>query len=164
MSRGPGRIERAVAAAFEAEGDRAFTTDELCTLAYTGLNRVEKKHRVAVIRSAANVCAKMPEWTAARSEAANSPLIWYNRYSLASYAMMQVRKAYPGKSVEAARQMISPAGRFHSAIGEGGSWWRHVQLAIARRDGDTSERIKQLEELQAEDLRLLSRMMSQPFG
>ena len=34
MSKGPGRIQRIIMAAFEAEADNAFTTTELCERAY----------------------------------------------------------------------------------------------------------------------------------
>ena len=44
MSRGPGRIERAIASVFDAEPDNAFTTEELCKRVYCGVNRVKKKH------------------------------------------------------------------------------------------------------------------------
>lgn len=36
MSRGPGRIQRAIAAAFDAQPTRRFTTRELAALAYPG--------------------------------------------------------------------------------------------------------------------------------
>jgi hypothetical protein len=52
MSRGPGRIERAIAAILDGEADNAFTTEDLCERVYSGVNRVEKKHRVAVLRAA----------------------------------------------------------------------------------------------------------------
>jgi hypothetical protein len=46
MSRGPGRIERAIAAVLD-EAD-AFTIEDLCQRIYGG---TEKKHRVAVLRA-----------------------------------------------------------------------------------------------------------------
>jgi hypothetical protein len=55
MSKGPGRIERAIAAALDAEPDGAFTTDDLCDRVYRGVNRIEKKHRVAELRAASNL-------------------------------------------------------------------------------------------------------------
>jgi len=51
MSRGPGRIERAIAAILDAESDNAFTTEDLCERVYRGVNRVEKKHRGRVAAS-----------------------------------------------------------------------------------------------------------------
>lgn len=52
MSRGPGRIERAIEALFASQAGRTFSTDELVEAAYRGVNRIEKKHRVAVLRAA----------------------------------------------------------------------------------------------------------------
>ena len=49
MSRGPGRIERALRALFDAHPDLAFVTDELCEHCYPGVV-IEKKHQVAVLR------------------------------------------------------------------------------------------------------------------
>jgi hypothetical protein len=51
MSKGAGRIERAIVEAFVAEPDNAFTVEDLCDCVYRGVNRVEKKHRVAVLRA-----------------------------------------------------------------------------------------------------------------
>jgi hypothetical protein len=51
MSRGPGRVQRAIEAVFQAEPDNAFLLSELCERVYRGLNRVEKKHRIAVARA-----------------------------------------------------------------------------------------------------------------
>jgi hypothetical protein len=53
MSKGAGRVERAIAGVFEAEPDNAFTVEDLCDRAYPG-ELVEKKHRVAVLRAAKN--------------------------------------------------------------------------------------------------------------
>jgi hypothetical protein len=50
MSRGPGRIERAIAAVLD-EAD-AFTIEDLCQRIYGG---TEKKHRVAVLRATRQV-------------------------------------------------------------------------------------------------------------
>jgi len=59
MSRGPGRIGRLIAEAFDtAERGKRFTTVELCRLAYPGIDRVENKHRVAVLRAAHSVLDK----------------------------------------------------------------------------------------------------------
>jgi hypothetical protein len=51
MSKGPGRAQRAILALIAGNPDGAWTTDELCREVYAGINRVEKKHRVAVLRA-----------------------------------------------------------------------------------------------------------------
>ncbi|MHA4730645.1 hypothetical protein [Ensifer adhaerens] len=53
MSRGHGRIERAIIELF-GTGD-TWTVEDLCNAAYPGLNRIERKHRVAARRAAHNV-------------------------------------------------------------------------------------------------------------
>jgi hypothetical protein len=59
MSRGPGRIGRLIAEAFDtAERGKRFTTAELCRLVYPGIDRVENKHRVAVLRAAHSILEK----------------------------------------------------------------------------------------------------------
>ena len=58
MGSGPGRIERAIEAALAAEPDNAFNTEDLCDRAYPGVNRVNKKHRVAVLRALKRVLAR----------------------------------------------------------------------------------------------------------
>jgi hypothetical protein len=51
MSKGPGRVQRAIIAAFEADHGGAFTLTELCQRAYPG-QHVETRHRLAVKRAA----------------------------------------------------------------------------------------------------------------
>lgn len=50
MSKGPGRVQRAIIAAFEAHPDRAFPVTELATLAYCD-RPIEKRHTDAVDRA-----------------------------------------------------------------------------------------------------------------
>lgn len=64
MSRGPGRIERAIRGLFDAHPDEAFTTDQLCEHCYSldYPDEVERKHRVAVVRAAYRVVERDPDW------------------------------------------------------------------------------------------------------
>jgi hypothetical protein len=52
MSRGPGKIDRIIAALFAAEPDNAFMLHELLGHVYPDVEYYEKKHRVAVLRAA----------------------------------------------------------------------------------------------------------------
>jgi hypothetical protein len=55
MSKGPGRVERRIADIFaNAARLQTFTPEELAQLVY-GVDVVEKKHRVAVLRATRNV-------------------------------------------------------------------------------------------------------------
>jgi len=42
MSKGPGRVSRAIGTALEGEPDNAFTIEDLSDRVYRGINRVEK--------------------------------------------------------------------------------------------------------------------------
>lgn len=78
MSRGPGRIERAVGAAFEANPSRTFTVAELAAVAYPDAPAIEKRHRVAVIRAADRVSWRL-DWTAMRSKMARPGLVYFRQ-------------------------------------------------------------------------------------
>jgi hypothetical protein len=86
MSRGPGRVERAIRALFDAHPDEAFVTDELCEHCYPGVT-IEKKHRVAVLRAAWNVLKHDPNWAARSDWSQGLRDVFYNRDSVASSAM-----------------------------------------------------------------------------
>jgi hypothetical protein len=51
MSKGPGRVQRAILALIAANPNGAWTTEDLCRAAYPGVNRVEKKHRLSALRA-----------------------------------------------------------------------------------------------------------------
>jgi hypothetical protein len=82
---GPGRVQRAIRAIFAAEPDNAFTTAELCERVYG--NRVEKKHRIAVIRAA----SKLPELAHHSGESLGNQLVFYDPLNLGSYAMARLK-------------------------------------------------------------------------
>ena len=77
MSRGPGRLERAVKAAFDAEPHRAFTTEDLCAYVYGNRTRIEKKHRVGVIRAARRVLQREPTWRVTRTSSQGGRLVFF---------------------------------------------------------------------------------------
>lgn len=78
MSRGPGRVERAIALAFKAEPMRVFTTEDLCRQVYKHLPEIKKKHRVSLIRAARKVLQREPNWRAARTQFPGAPLVFFN--------------------------------------------------------------------------------------
>ncbi|GEP06632.1 hypothetical protein [Methylobacterium oxalidis] len=156
MRPGSGKIQRAVLAAFEAETDNAFTSQELIERAYPGLGRIEKKHRVAMSRAAKKLC--MPETGLAwlRGGGLGGRLVFFNRYNVLSYATGRL-KADPRNDYQSndprctggcteveLRKEISPGGRCHRHVVPGGVWWRQVRLWTAQRDGE-AEAAQQLE-------------------
>src|SRR5262249_25652816 len=90
MSRGPGRIERAIRELFDANPDLAFVTDELCLNCYPALVRhwnIKRQHRVAVVRAAESVVGADPDWKSKHSWVRGQMLIFYNAASIRSVAM-----------------------------------------------------------------------------
>jgi hypothetical protein len=90
MSKGPGRVSRAIEAALDAEPDNAFTVEDLCDRVYRGINRVEKKHRVAVLRAAKAIVARHPDLDCMTSEGLGT-LVIFNRSCVMSYAMARLK-------------------------------------------------------------------------
>lgn len=180
MSRGPGRIERAIEAAFTDGPDDAYTTEDLIDRAYSGVNRAEKKHRVAVIRAAKKVSDRM-DWECFRTEALGGTLVFWNPYDVMSYAIGRIKADmfvsyrsndrrvldHHRRTADDIRAMLAPGGKYHPHVVEGGAWWRHVQLNIARRDGDMSETAQALQAEQdkvSRQVRAMGAAMRGAFG
>jgi hypothetical protein len=147
MSRGPGRIERAIEEAFTANPSQTFTVDELVAIAYPGTDEIEKKHRVAVVRAADKVAARRC-WEKALSERFNHPLVYFNKLDVRSYAIMRLRTDFlhnDESPAEVEAQVDNPEGREAEAMSEGGSWWLHVEVWRAERAGQ-HERAKALQD------------------
>jgi hypothetical protein len=87
VSRGPGRIERAIRALFDGDPDWAFTTDDMAAYCY-GLNppQVERKHRVAVVRAATKVLSRDTNWRCVWATS-QGRLIYYNAASARSVTL-----------------------------------------------------------------------------
>lgn len=62
MSRGPGRLQRAILDLIAENPHGAWLTEQLCDELYDFPNPVEKKHRVAVLH-ALRTMKLPPDWT-----------------------------------------------------------------------------------------------------
>lgn len=87
MSRGPGRVQRGIEAAFAAEPDNAFLLSELCERVYRGINRIEKKHRVAVARAAKLI----PRLAVIKRDTLGRELVFYDPLNDMSCAMARLK-------------------------------------------------------------------------
>jgi hypothetical protein len=167
MSKGPGRIERAILAAVAAEPEKAFTVLDLVdriwpdralpVSCYRGTevsneDRAEKKQRVTVARAMRTAVA--------RSGGQLSLFRWdrtvalYRTYDVLSYAMARMKSdpLYRYRSPDLRhyfhrgivtteadlRANLAPGGREHANVVEGGVWFEHIRHAVALRDGDTA--------------------------
>ena len=91
MSKGPGRIERAIADILDGEADNAFTTEDLCERVYPGVNRVEKKHRVAVLRAANGLVKRRDNTGCWWGENLGRTRVYFNIDNVMSYAMARLK-------------------------------------------------------------------------
>lgn len=147
MSRGPGRIERAIADILDAEPDNAFTVEDLCRRVY-GIERVEKKHRVAVLRAAATLGKRRDTLCWTQSDPPGATCVYYNIDNVMSYAMARLKAEDPyeygttcRKTEADLRAKLAKGGNHHKDVVRGGAWWRHTQQHIAqlkaKRSGNT---------------------------
>ncbi len=157
MSRGAGRIERAIEVNLDKHPDKAFTTEELCRLVY-GVEAVEKKHRVAVIRAANKLMERRDTLHCYRGEGLGGTAIYFTVTNVISYAMARLKADNPSphdarlpehwiRTEAQLRRQLSPGGDRYERVIEGGAWWQHTQSAIAeieaRRAGD-KKRLKKV--------------------
>jgi hypothetical protein len=149
MSRGPGRIERAIEAAFVARPGDYFTVAALTIIAYPGLNEPQKKHRVLIIRAADKVAARL-WWKGEASERLGGQIVYYNLLDVRSYTLGKLQASFLHNDLSdiALEALIEPPGEENRYYGSssrwewmqpGGAWWMHVEINRARKAGDDVE-------------------------
>ena len=177
MSRGPGRIERAIYDLFEGHPEGAWTTEDLCRLVYPAADRIEKKHRVAVVRAMKTILAKTGDqhrdWTCWQAATTGSTLVLFNNANVMSYGLARLKTDnYPRyvctphsnswlqKTEDELKAFLEPGGKDHGRVVPGGAWDQHVRMYIAERDGDQETAQK----LAAEQERRLAAIFSKKLG
>lgn len=95
MSRGPGRIERAVRHLLESNPSGAFTLNDFVGSCYPGINRIEKKHRVSILRALNKVCDDL-WWASEFINGRYGERVYYNLLNLHSYAVGRTVAHKPG--------------------------------------------------------------------
>jgi hypothetical protein len=165
MSRGSGRVEQGIIAAFAAEPDNAFTVAELCRRIYpdTKSKYIVKKHRGAIIRAAQSLSKRWPDLGWFYSETLGGQKVFFNADSVMSWAMARLKGdnlsnydnqdprnlVVRAKSEDELRTSLLKGGYHHKYIVKGGAWRRHRDMWLAERNGDTAW----LKELEAEQER-----------
>ncbi len=94
MSKGPGRIERAIEAAFKSNPDGYFSVPDLAHLIYER-KEVTRSERVAIQRAAHRVAERL-HWTTHRASKRGAELIFVNALSLRSYGFGWIRARHGG--------------------------------------------------------------------
>lgn len=156
MSRGPGRVERAIEDAFTAHPGDYFGVAALCLISYKGINEPAKRHRVAVLRAADRVAARLG-WIRLTSERPGGHVVYANPLDVRSYALGRLRADHVSNDlsdVELLDLIAEPDDGNRLAhrsrwglIQPGGAWWQHVEIAKARRDGDEAKADQMLADL-----------------
>ena len=139
MSRGPGRIERAIEAIFDAEPENALTTEDLCIRIYGACKR---SHRVSVTRAASNVLTRRRAW---KFRGACRRRIYYRPHNLMSYGMAQVKADpwydYPHNAMEEElRASLLRGGRNQYRMCPGGDWWQDVERGLSVASANVAQR------------------------
>jgi hypothetical protein len=133
MSHGPGRIERAVEQTLRG-ADRSFTVEELATFAYPTIAVVEKKHRVAILRTFNSVEKKLPLWFF-RTVKPPWRLIVTNRNSVRSYVHGYLRVYWwdAERSLDLIEKILNDP-EVQSVMQPGGVWWTDVEINKAEAE------------------------------
>ena len=157
MSRGPGKIERTIEALMTTKPGGAWTVEDLCERANPGLNRVEKKHRVSMLRALHKLVDGDPDWQLWRAGTVGGTLTLVNCANVESYALGRMKadcfegyrnpdsRQWRRRNEQELRARLTD-NRHQELTRAGGSWHRHVHIHIAERDGDGDR----LAELKAE--------------
>ena len=171
-----GKLQQAIKAVFEAQPDNALLLSELCERAYRGVNRIEKKHRVAIARAVQGI----PELKHMRRETLGGELVVYNPCNVMRYGMARLKADCCGRyerhsdprftwkqprSEADFRAMLAPGGSHHKHVELGGAWFRIALIARLRAaenhneaDQLEAEKQKELDELAAPIRELLAKI------
>ncbi len=166
MSRGPGRIERAIHDLIEEHPDGAWTTEDLCHLIYPAASRAEKKHRVAMLRAMKTIRDKSGDrhrdWRLLLAGSTGRTLVLHNFANVMSYGLARLKSDHGWfhRNEEELLERLQPGGRNYNLVVSGGAWDRHVRKYIAERDGDQET----VERLAAEQKRSLAAIFSKKRG
>jgi len=157
LSGGPGRIERAISAAFAANPSMTFTVDDLAAIAYPGLDRIEKKHRVAVARAARKL-APSAWWGWRWMEQPGHRAVYFNLLDHRSYVIGRMRTSYNlfnfshaeiSQAIDDPNIDRSGAERWRKEAQPGSAYWTHVEINRTAHAGDHERANKLRDELNA---------------
>ena len=156
MSRGPGKIERAIRQLMADQPTGAWTVEDLCERVYTGINWVEKKHRVSVLRALKRAVHDDVDWILWTSDTIGGAVVLVNMSNVESYGLARLKSDWLHHyrsndpriheeriwSEKDLLRCLAPGGRDHEYIQPGGAWHRHVQRHIAEQDGDQERLVR----------------------
>ena len=148
MSRGAGKIEQAITKSFFLSAGKSFTVEDLFYITYPEALKIERKHRVSINRAASKVCERTG-WDKMRRGNRGGGLIYFDPCDVISYASARLKcseyhyqsqdkwvRRYNPTTDEQIFSQLKSGGRVYHLVTEGGTWWRHTEMARAKRDED----------------------------
>jgi hypothetical protein len=135
MSRGYGRIERAIRGIFRPYVEQVFSSDDLVRLVFPDAPEVTKALRASVMRAAHKIAAER-RWSTLRRthgngiDAGKYNFIFFNRRKVMSYARAlhrSNRSGWYGVWDDWNDQDWAPDGRYHHLVAENGKMWEEVE-------------------------------------
>jgi hypothetical protein len=157
VSKGPGRIERAVEAAFKGNLDGYFSRSDLVAMVFPGDGPITRAMRNSVARAAENVCGRL-HWVKFKSWSRGGEAIYANGLSLRSYALGQTR-AYRGyDDPERVAKEVDTDRRTIEKMQPGGDWDMGVQYRTALANGDDKKAAKLKAAIEKKERALLARL------
>ena len=109
-------------------------------------NRVEKKHRVAVLRAIDTITGRTGErqgnleWM--YSDGRGATRVLFDYANVMSYGLARLKASnnpWHPRTEEELPQQLQPGADHHKYVIPGGHWYRHVKEYIAERDGDQED-------------------------
>jgi hypothetical protein len=164
VSRGAGKIEQAITKSFLLSVGKSFTVEDLFHITYPEAFKIERKHRVSINRAASNVCERTG-WDKMRRDNRGGGLIYFDPCDVISYASARLKcseyryqsqdkwvRRYNPVTDEQIFSQLEPGGKIYDLVTEGGTWWRHTEMARAKRDEDGFKynKLKQENDLEIE--------------
>jgi hypothetical protein len=135
MSRGRGHVQQAILSLIHSDADGAWLLGKICERVYPGINRVEKKHRVAVARALRTMT--LPQgWITWPIYGSAAEYCLYNMCSLRSAVTHHLSGCEWWDRVPPSDEYIA------KYYGPDTSTYKQVQDAIRWRDAGEAERLK----------------------
>ena len=155
MSKGPGKVERAVQDLFESDPTGAWLIDDIVWHVWPDNDYPLPRSQLVSARRAAKNVAQRLDWDTWRSgifTRRGAPMAYYNPYNVMSYALARVKTDHEYWALEFSeadwRAKLDKDDN-QRCIEPGGAWWIHTEQRIAKRDGDEA-RLAELDAMMEE--------------
>jgi hypothetical protein len=157
MSKGPGRIERAIEDAFRGNPDGYFSSHDLVDMIFPGDHPITRAMRNSVLRAAENVRERL-HWVKLKSWSRGGEAIYANKLSLRSYALGTTRAQRGYGDFEIIAKIVDTDPRTIEKMRLGGEWDMEVQYRTALANGDDKKAAKLKATIEKKERALLARL------